>query len=141
MIPLFLATFYPKGNNAYNKVSNLFQYKIISLVIILIYILNAFLISFARILGKLLMDFKNLSPYSIIILIGIFGLILTSILIDLTSRFKCTNERIKEFCNIWDIKYNKNETSIYYDNIYLYFSNLKHKSIKKKAEFWIEVII
>ena len=138
LILLVLLTIYPEDNNAYDQVSNLFKYKIYSLFIFLIYILNSFLISFSRVLGKRLMDLKNVSPYSIIILIGIFGFILTSILITLASFYKCTKEDI---CNIYDINKQEDNSSKYYDNIYLYFSNLKYKSKKKKVEFWIEVTI
>jgi hypothetical protein len=46
----------------------------ICLIMIVIYIDVSFLIAYARVSGKILMDNKFISPYKIIILIGIFGL-------------------------------------------------------------------
>ena len=103
--------------------------------------MNSFLISFSRVLGKSLMEIKYISPYLIIIIIGIFGLILTSISIYIFGNYKCTNKKLEGICNIYDIKYDKNNTTKYYDSISLYFSNLKFRKKNNKAKFWVEIII
>ena len=138
---LILQSFFPKDNNAYDATSKLFKYKLISIVIYIIYIINSFLISFSRVLGKSLMEIKNISPYFIIIIIGIFGLIITSISIYILGNYKCINKRLEGICNIYDIKNDKNITSYYYDSISLYFSNLKYRKNNNKTKFWVEIII
>ena len=138
---LILKSFYPRKNNAYDTTTKLFSYKLLSIIIFIIYIVNSFLISFSRVLGKVLMELRYISPYLIVILVGIIGLIFTSILITITSIYKCNKDNFEDLCNIYDITYNKNETDTYFDSIPLYFSNLKNKSKNSKAKFWIEVTI
>ena len=141
---LFLLVFgslFPKDNNAYDTTSKLFNYKLISIVIYIIYIINSFLISYSRVLGKSLMEIKYISPYIIIIIIGIIGLILTSISIYISGKYECINKKLEGICNIYDIKNDKNTTAHYYDSIPLYFSNLKYRKNNNKTQFWVEVIV
>ena len=134
---IILGSFFSKGNNAYDTTSRLFTYKLISIVIYIIYIINSYLISFSRVLGKVLMELKYISPYLIIIIIGIIGLTLTSISICVLGNFKCINNDKLDICNIYD----KTTNITYYDSITIYFSNLNDKKNNDKTEFWLEVII
>ena len=100
---LIIKSFYPKNNNVYDTTKKLFTYKLISIIIFIIYIINSFLISFSRVLGKVLMELRYISPYIIVILIGIIGLIFISILITISSIYKCNNINFKDLCKIYDI--------------------------------------
>jgi hypothetical protein len=131
-------------NNVYNTTTvELFKDSLYSILIILIYIMNSFLVSFSRVLGKVLMELNYISPYSIIILIGILGLILTSILLALSSIFSCEGKTIKSKCNVYD----KNKTNInnerYFDSIPIYFYNLKIilDDESNSYKFYIEILL
>ena len=111
--------------------------KVLSIPIYLIYIGNSFLISYARVLGKSLMELKFISPYKIIFFIGIIGFILTSIIL-----------LILEFCVIettdvypFEKKISlKNETKIdHFDSFSSYFDDLKKTQEKHKGKFWAEI--
>ena len=87
------------------------------------------------------MELKFISSYSIIIIIGIIGFILTSILLAIVSIFKCgSSEKYEIICSLNEINTKNNMTLnyTYYDSIPLYFKNLKNK---KNLYFYIEVII
>ena len=136
LVLLILATFFPsKKDNSYNQIKKLFNNKLYSIVIFLIFILKSIIISYSRVLSKVILEYKFISRYSIIIIFGIFGFILTSILITITSIFKCgSSENYKIICNI-DSTSSENK---YYDSIPIYFKNLKKE---KDLYFWIEVLI
>ena len=139
-ILIIIKTFYPKGNNVYTVTKNFFGSEWFSIVIYLVYILNSLLISYARVLGKVLMEFKYISPYTIIGLIGIIGLSFVSVLIAISSTNECTGDKIY-LCTIFDLNYNKNETSNYYDSINIYFKNLNYNFKNNESKFWTEVLL
>ena len=141
LIILIVKSFFPLENNVYETTKNIFNYKLFTIAIFCLFIINSFLISFSRVLGKVLMELKYISPYSIIILIGVFGSILTCIFLSITSNFNCKGDKFENICNIYDINYNKNETFIYYDSIPIYFSNLKYNLNNKTSLFYIEILI
>ena len=136
-----LAGFFPIKNNSYNIVESLCNNKLYSIAFFIFYIINSLIISFSRVLGKVLMELKFISSYSIIIIIGIIGFILTSILLAIVSIFKCgSSEKYEIICSLNEINTKNNMTLnyTYYDSIPLYFKNLKNK---KNLYFYIEVII
>ena len=130
---IILKGFYAK-NNAYKLTEKIFKNKLFSIVIFLLYIINSYLISFSRVLGKVLMDIKYVSPYSIIIMVGIFGLIFTSILIIISSLNKCKEPKIIDA--ICKVKASENEELAYFDSISIYFKNLRNNT-----KFLIEILI
>ena len=143
LIIISLKSFLPE-NNVYNTTTvELFKDSLYSILIILIYIMNSFLVSFSRVLGKVLMELNYISPYSIIVLIGILGLILTSILLALSSIFSCEGKTIKRKCNVYD----KNKPNInnesYFDSIPIYFYNLKIilDDASNSYKFYIEILL
>lgn len=93
--------------------------------------------SYARVKVKVFVDYKYVSPYLVIIFIGIFGILLTIIELIITSSFKCHND-IKHFCMV-ESSGNNNK---YIDNIKIYFSSLKERKEKiVNWEFYVEIII
>ena len=99
LIFLIISSFLPpKENeniNSYDHTAELFREQLFCIPIYLIFILNSYLVSFSRVKSKVLMEFNYISPYKIIILIGFFGLLITSILLTFTSIFKCEGKITK----------------------------------------------
>ena len=104
----------------------------------LIFIFLSCILSFGRIKQKVLIDFYYLSPYKLIFYMGIFGMIITACILTFTSLVKCPNEKdfIKNHCYVKTIE--NNITKYYYDNIRVYFNELKND--KKDYKFFLEVI-
>ena len=113
----------------YNDNKNIYQVKgvILCNCIILFYICITFIFSYAEVKTKILIDRKYLSPYIIIILVGIIGLIL-NIIAALISEFYGKN------CN------DLSETNINcYTNISSYFNVLKTLFNNNPKEFCVEI--
>ena len=85
------------------------------------------------------MDYYFLSPYKLIFFIGIIGFIITSIILTITSNFDCPEEKeyINEHCGITRIK--NNSIEYYYDNLVIYFEELKNN--KNSYKFYLEIIL
>ena len=111
-------------------------------IIIFLFIIGINLISiimaYTRVRAKVLIDLKYMSPYSIIIFVGIFGIIITMITLIITTNYKC-KENISSFCMtiLYDQINNTNTT--YFDNINIYFQNLNER--KNDYRLYIEIII
>ena len=96
------------------------------------------ILSYGRIKKKVLMDFYYVSPYKLIFYMGIFGFIITSVILIITSIFYCSNKKfIKNHCYVTSIE--KNITKYYYDNIKVYFDELKNE--EKNYKFFFEIIL
>ena len=141
LIILIIKSFFPIDNNVYKTTEDLFKYKLVSIGIFIIFIINSFLISFSRVLGKVLMELKFISPYLIIIFIGIIGCIFTSIFLLISNNYQCKGVTLDNICNVYDINYNKNETLVYFDSIEKYYNNLKYNLNNKTTKFYIEILI
>ena len=84
------------------------------------------------------MEIEMIPPYMIILMTGIIGLILNFILLTFTSIFKCTMDNfIKNIC----ITFNKE--GAFYDNLLIYFSNLKsiYNDDSTRSQFFIEIFV
>ena len=140
-IILIIQSFYPRAHNVYDWTNDILGNKFYSILFYLIYIINSCMISFSRVFAKVLMEFKYISPYTIIILIGIFGFIFTSILICISSAFTCRGTLKEKICNVANLNYQTTDTNVYYDSIVVYWNNMKYNFQNKKSKFWKEVII
>ena len=129
IISLILCTIYTSDENnvyyQYNK--NNYFIPIGIIFYLLIIIPRAY--SLCQI--KYLMDLKYISPHKILMLYGILGTIISSIVGIISSFIKCNKSSIEiKICNISNYK---NQT--YFENIYLYWED--RKEIK---DFLIELI-
>ena len=88
-----------------------------SIPLFLFFILLSFIYSFSRVIGKVLMQIKFISPYILIIFLGITGIIFTLICYSIS---KNTN---------------------YEDSIYIYIKSMNNKSEKSKFEFYFELFV
>ena len=136
-ILLIIASFYPviegkSGPKTSYEILGLFVDKNYFLFILIILIINSVkvFISYARVRAKVLIDFKYISPYTILIFIGIFGLLFTSIELIFGTLFKCENP-FDKFCVVESFDKTK-----YFDNVIIYFNKLGEKGAK---EFCLEI--
>ena len=94
---------------------------------------------------KWLIDIKYISSIKVLINSGLIGIISFSIIITLETLIKCPDIKVTPFlCNISYYDENKNITSLYIDNIYVYFKILKGDIIKTEnitKEIIIEVVV
>ena len=123
---LILSTFFENKNNknVYEIIDDLMGSYFYFIPIVCAFMLITCMTSFGCVVSKVLMDLTFISPYKIIILTGIIGLLLNSISLVITTSVECkTNNKIilGDFCLS---KYNGNK---YYDNINAYFSDLKNE--------------
>ena len=86
-----------------------------SIPLFIFFIFLSFIYSFSRITGKILMQIKFISPYILIILLGITGLIFTIIAALISTKLD------------------------YSDNIFKYFEKLGEKKNEEKYEFYFEI--
>ena len=128
-----------KDYNAYNNIEDITGNNYAFIVILLIFIILSGLLSYARVKEKVLIDFYYLSPYKLIFYIGIFGFIITSIILGITTIFNCSEETdyIKEHCYV--IRIENNISKYYYDNIIAYFDELKYSN--SSYSFFLEVLL
>ena len=113
----------------YEDNNNIYQVKgiILCICVILFYICITFIFSYAEVKTKILIDRKYLSPYIIIVLVGIIGFIMNTI----TSLFI---EFYGDECN------DLSETNIYcYANVSSYFNILKTIFNNNPKEFYVEI--
>ena len=142
IIFLYISTFInEKNGNSYVIVKKLFKTKYLSILFFLVFTLGSCFLSFARVKSKVLMEYKYISPYKIIFMIGCFGFIVSFFILILTSIFNWKKKKKKQ-CKV---KYlnpnNKNKDKVYFDSFLAYFSNLKYQMNREKSQFLIEVII
>ena len=113
-------------------------------LIFLGFMLISFVTAFGRVLTKVLMDIRFISPYIIIICTGMFGFILNSLILIPISKNACGNYNIfNESCLV------ESKNGNYFDNFYIYFSNL-NESLKgveppesgytPKIKFYVEIL-
>ena len=150
-ILLFISSFLPNSNhddieekkekdkNTYQIISDITRCNYAFIIIFIIFSLLSCLISYQRVKEKVLMDYYFLSPYKLIFFIGIFGFIITLIILIFTSIFACPTriEYITDYCTNKHIK--KNNEKYYYDNFLIYFEELKNnKNIYKS---YLEILL
>lgn len=129
---LLLSSFFPfkksEGNeyiNSYSVANKLGSY-FISIPLFLIFIALSCAYSYSRVLGKSLMQIDFISPYLLIIFLGIIGFILASLVGFIFHEFSST------IGDIFDYK----------DDFFDYFRELK-ETLKdnKKYEFYFEILV
>jgi len=125
------------SKNAYEILESLVNknYFIFVLIFIIINLFHIF-ISYVRVRAKVLIDFKYISPYTIIIFIGIFGIILSTLELIFGHFFKCEGN-FRDYC-ILESNNNK-----YLDDIQIYLQSLKNKKNdnEKSYEFYLEILL
>ena len=125
-----------RDNNTYKIIEIMTGSIFYFIAIFIIFIFLSCIISYARVKTKVLIDIYYISPYKIIFYIGLFGFILTLIILILTTIFSCKgNEKI--IPNYCLIKKDDNSKEYYYDNINFYFNDIKNNL--STIEFILEI--
>ena len=144
---IFLSMFFStnKEGNSFQAIYKLVDNIIFCFLIFLGFMFISFITAFGRVLTKVLMDIRFISPYIIIICTGMFGFILNSLILIPISKNVCGDYNIlNESCLV------KNENGYYFDNIYIYFSNLDESlngvepaesGYTPKIKFYVEILV
>ena len=132
LILLIISTFFPycdddKDLNSYEIIDDLTSSYLVFIPIFIGFLLISCITAFGRVLSKMLMDQKFISPYIIIIITGIIGFILNSIFLIFTTNYKCySNDYLAKLSDSFCLVEKDNQNK-YHDNINVYFSNLKNR--------------
>lgn len=141
-ILLLLSTFFPYNAsseyNSYQKVKDITGSYLMFIPILIIFIALTGMTSFFIVYSKILMEIEMFPPYILILITGITGLILNIILLVITSISKCTMDNfLHNICIV------VNEAGQYYDNLLIYFSNMKSRydDDSQKTNFFLEIFL
>ena len=142
-ILLIISTLFPYSDkedsyNSYKTVENLTHSYFFCIPIFLIFMLISFVTSFGRVLSKMLMDIKFISPYIIIITTGIIGFFLNIIILMFSTNYNCiVTENAKNYTDCFCLVHYDNhiyydnitydENISYYDNFKIYITNLQDR--------------
>ena len=128
------------GVSDYDSINNLYGSYFFVLLFYLVYLILSSLICFSQVKQKQLMDFTYVSPFKILIVIGIFSSIFVSIALIVTSCAGCNELMVKnDICHISHPNYNNN--TFYFDNLVVFFNNLGDQYNKDKISFFIEIFL
>lgn len=144
---IFVSMFFSSDkdkNNSFQAIYNLVNNGILCFLIFMAFLLISFITAFGRVLTKVLMDLKFISPYIFIICTGIIGFIFNSIILAVASNHECSYSKIlNNSCLV------ESENKKYFDNINIYFSNLNEylKGVQPeggytpKIKFFVEILV
>ena len=114
------------GKNTYEIIDTITGFTCSFIPIFIGFIFLFFIKSFAKVKTKVFMDFYFISPYKMILVIGLNGIILTIIGLFISSFSKCKEDTIiKKYICINE----KNNTNYYFDSIFIYLHDLKNNSL------------
>lgn len=125
-----------KGNKEGSASENIYEKKgyLYCFISIIIFIIITFLISFAKVKAKYFMDIKFISPYTLILYMGIIGLILNSIL----SLYIYLKDNYDEKCNKKEENGHERLNMYCYGEIYNYFCDFSNI---KNFRIFLEIIL
>ena len=146
---LIISSFFPLINNEELKDKNTFQIikymvnEYFVIVVLLAFIILSCLLSYARVNAKILMDYRYLSPYKVILyhgLVGSFSIIISLVVLSFTE---CQGDesKIKFYCIKDTFNFNNNKTTYYYDSIFIYFNEINSTLNKNKVNFYLEILL
>ena len=104
-----------------------------SIPIFLAFAISSLFTNLSTVKTKVLMELSYVSPYLLIVVIGMIGTFSMFITLIIVSFFKCPDQMTK-YCQIYNIN---NNSTIYYENALIYFKNLGNSGNK----VFIEVLI
>ena len=140
---LFIAASFVKnknGDNLYDRVNNNFGNYGYCVLFYISYISISCMLSFSKVMQKKVMDFEYISPLKIVILYGVISTLFSFIALMITSLIKCNELLMKsKLCPVSNPE-QKNEI-VYFDNIFIFFNNLREKYHKNKKDFFIEILL
>ena len=110
-----------KDKNVYGTIKDLTGNYLYLIPIEIGFLISGAFFSFSRVKAKVLMDLRYLSPYWVIIIIGISGTLLTLIILIISSFFKCPDS----FIDACKVEHHENKGIYYLDNALVYFYKLK----------------
>ena len=124
----------------YDSIANNFgSYAYIALFYLAFLALSG-MICLSQVMQKKLMDVKNVSPFTILFIIGAFNTFFIIIALIITSTIKCNEALInKGLCSL--IQTDSIDKSAYFDSFKIFINNLRLQSQNDKSAFFIEVLL
>ena len=117
----------------YEKIKQNFGSYFFIVLFYLVFIALAAILSLSQVLQKQLMDFEYISPFKILLGIGIFSTFFTLITLTITTNVKC-NDNLEELC----LGPKKNTR---FDSFTIFGNNLKKQFKEKKTTFFLEIFL
>ena len=145
---LIVSSFFPlnieelKDKNTYEIIeSTVNEYFVI--VVLLTFVCLSCLVSYARVNAKILMDYRYLSPYKVILYLGLVGSCSIIICLPVFSFIECQGDEsmIKFYCINDNFTLNNNITNYYYDSIFIYYNEIKDFYNEEKMNFYLEILL
>ena len=123
IISTFLYETKDVNKNSYNLLEEMTGHWLYFILALIGFISLSFIISYARVKIKLLIEIKFISVYTIIIYIGICGFILTLIELAFSESFECNLNEMSEIFKPLCLVNDTNNIS-YYDEVVSFFDNI-----------------
>jgi hypothetical protein len=129
-----------KGDNLFDRVKNNFGNYGYCVLFYIAYLSISCMLSFSKVLQKKVMDFEYISPFKIVIMFGIISTLFSFVALIIASFINCSELLMKsKLCPISNPE-QKNEIA-FFDNIFIFFGNLKDKYHVSKKEFFLEILL
>ena len=117
--------------NVYEKIKEITGNHIYIIPIEISFLLSELFSAYSKVKSKVLMDLRYLSPYLIIIYIGIIGFILSFIALVITPFIKCDQILCDKICKVED------NGNFYLDNALVYFQTMKESGYEIYMEIFV----
>ena len=121
------------GKNSYQIIEKVTDNSISFVGILFAFIFISFILSYARVKTKVLIDFFFILPYKLIFYIGLIGFFFTTVALIISTFTKCQG---REFIVENVCMKEKNTTDFYFDSISIYFNNLRDN-----PNFYLEIFV
>ena len=131
IISTFLYETKDVNKNSYNLLEEMTGHWLYFILALIGFISLSFIISYARVKIKLLIEIKFISVYTIIIYIGICGFILTLIELAFSESFECNLNEMSEIFKPLCLVNDTNNIS-YYDEVVSFFDNINSSNAIKE---------
>ena len=124
----------------YDTINNLYgNYGYVILFYIIFLILSALICS-SQVMQKKLMEICYISPFTILLVIGLFSGFFAFITLIITTNVSCNDSLTKnQLCSVFHNEYDK--SGAYFDNFSIFLINLGDQFNKNKTSFFIEIFI
>ena len=124
----------------YDSIKRLYGSYLFVPLFYLVYLILASFICYSQVRQKQLMDFAYISPFKILMVIGIFSSAFAFIALIITSCVGCGGALVENnFCQISHPNFNDN--TFYFDNFVVFLNNLGDKFNNDKVSFFLEIFL
>ena len=125
------------GTSDYISTADLYGNYYVIILFYIIFLILSFLISYSQVMQKKIMEISYISPFIVILLIGIISAFFSIITLIITTNVSC-NDFLTDngLCSIRDEKGHG-----YFDNFNIFLQNLGDQYNSSKLDFFLEIFI